>query len=482
MQIRRHWWIFVVLVYLVASWFSAGFHQSDEHFQILEFAGLHLGINKPHDLAWEYHEQMRPTLQPMLAYGVHRSLAAIGLDNPFHIAWVLRLLSALFSLGVAYLLYQVFRSRYGDGLLAWWFFLWSFLLWFGVYNGIRFNSETWAANCFALALGLYWYWKHPQMQHYLLLGMLVGLAFLFRFQVAFMIAGWGLWLIFVARERWHRLLVFTLAGLAVAAAGILIDYWFYGEWVFSAWNYFEQNIILDKASNFGVDPWWQYFSDVVIKGIPPFSLLYLVGIFAFIWWYPRHEITWVSIPFLLAHGLVAHKELRFLYPLLPLLPIVMAEVSARWEKTYGQSIYQKAWVRWTVRLFWGHNAILLLFISFWSIIPEMSLYRTIYQHYDTPITLYGIDDNPYRLALDIHYYRRTNLCVQEVKTLESLPRYGRDTYLVAIDRKKMDQWDRVPGKKTLVYSSYPDWIWSFNFNNWLSRSQWWYVYEVRPRE
>lgn len=475
----QRWWVLIGLVYVVATWFSAGFNQSDEHFQILEFAGLQLGINEPEDLAWEYHEQMRPTLQPLMVYGIHRGLTTIGVDNPFHIAWVLRLLSALFSLSVSYLLYHIFRFRYGDGLLGRWFFLLSFLLWFGVYNGIRFNSETWSANCFALAVGLYWYWKKPSAGHFFIAGLLVGLAFLFRFQLAFMIAGWGLWLIFIARERWDKLMLFTLGGLIAAASGVLVDHWFYGDWVFSAWNYFEQNIILDKASHFGVDPWWQYFAAIIVKGIPPFSLFYLLGIFLFWWLHPKHLISWVSLPFVFVHVLVAHKELRFLYPLLPFLPIVLTEVGYYWENRRGDGLWQLSAIRWFHRLFWGHNLILLAFICFWPIVPEMSLYRNLYERYTEPITLYSMGQHPYELALDVRYYRRASLMIEEINTLENLPPPASQPYLVAIKQQDLEGWEQVSGTKTLVYSSFPDWIWYFNLNNWLQRSRWWYVYEVK---
>lgn len=482
MVFSRKWYWLIGLVYLIATWFSAGFNQSDEHFQILEFAGLHLGKNEASDLAWEYEARMRPGLQPAMAYGLHRALGLLGGGevNPFVVAWLLRLISAVFSLLVAALLYTVFRERYEERAVAWWFFLFSFLLWVGVYNGIRFNSENWSGNCFALAVGLYTYWRNqPNHLQYLLLGALVGLAFVFRYQLAIMIAGWGLWLILIARERWDKLLVFTLGGLLAAGLGVVFDYWLYGEWLCSGWHYFEQNILLDKASNFGVDPWWHYLTQLVIKGIPPFSLFYVAAIVAFFWLHPRHWLTWVALPFILVHSLIAHKELRFLYPLLPFLPIALADLvqiirnwdgAAWWKRTVIQ--------RWSKRLFWGHNALLALFVAFWPIIPEMDIYRLLYKQYTEPITLYGVEDNPYRLALDARYYRRESLQVRQINDFQQLPQDT--TLLIAFDQKHAPKWlAQLPADKQLVYKSYPDWLQYFNVNDWLSRTQQWYIYEVR---
>jgi hypothetical protein len=477
----RRWLYLAIGFFLITSWFSTGYNQSDEHFQILEFAGIKLGITQAHDLAWEYGAQMRPTLQPAMVVATHKLLAPLGIDNPFTIAWLLRVLSTLFTLGVSWLLYRVYVSRFTEGHQQWAFFLFSFFLWLGIYNGVRFNSETWSANTFAIAVGLFTYWKHPNWRQYLALGLLVGLSFVFRYQAAFMIAGFGLWLIFIQKEKTGRLLAFILGGLLMAGVGLLIDRWFYGGWVLSTWHYFEQNILLDKASTFGVDPWWKYFQEMIIKGVPPFGLVYLLAIFLFIWQKPKDLITWLAIPFLAIHLLIAHKELRFLYVLLPFLPIVLSTALQWWENRRQQPLwsgrgYQIGW-----RIFWFHNAVLTLFIMFWPIIMEMNLYRTIYDQYQKPITIYGVQDHPYRpFELYINYYKRKNLYIAEVDNLDELPLHGKDTYLLGVDRREGYPIDSLPGHKKLIYSAFPDWIMPLNFNNWMSRSQWWMVYEIRP--
>jgi hypothetical protein len=476
----RQWLYLAIGIFVITSWFSTGFNQSDEHFQISEFAGLKLGINEVHDLAWEYEARMRPTLQPAMVVATHKLAGFFGSNNPFTIAWLLRLCSAFFTLGVSWLLYRVYATRFAEGHQRWAFFLFSFFLWFGIYNGVRFNSETWSANTFALAVGLFTYWKSPNWRQYLVLGLLVGLSFVFRYQVAFMIAGFGLWLIFIQKERPQKLMAFILGGLAMVAIGTVVDRWFYGEWVFSPWHYFEQNILLDKASTFGVDPWWQYFYDTIIKGIPPFGLLYLLAVGLFIWQKPKDLLIWVTIPFVGIHLLIAHKELRFFYVLLPFLPIALSTALQWWEGRRQQPLWSALGYRIGWRFFWIHNALLTLFIMFWPIIMEMNIYRTVYDQYQEPIAIYGVQDHPYKAALYINYYKRQNLCVAEVSSLDKLPLYGNAPYLLAVDRREGYPIDSLPGHKTLIYSSFPDWIMPLNFNNWMSRSQWWLVYEVQP--
>lgn len=476
-------WLFLsAAIFLITSWFSLGYNQSDEHFQILEFAGLKLDLNTELDLAWEYEARMRPAIQPSMVVVLHQFLHLFHIDNPFFISFVLRLLSAGFSFWISWLLFHTYKHRFSSGYQQWAFFLFSFFLWFGFYNGVRFNSEMWSANTFAVAVVLFMRWQKPNAWQYLQLGLLVGLSFLFRYQVAFMIAGMGLWLIFIQRENWPRLLSFTTGGLLMVLLGIVIDRYFYGEWVVSAWHYFEQNILLDKASTFGVDPWWQYFYDIIIKGIPPFGLFYLAALFLYIWQRPKDLLSWLSIPFIGIHLLIAHKELRFFYVLLPFLPIALSGLLQFWQDRRNSPLTTSKGYRVAWRIFWIQNALLTLFIMFWPVIMEMKIYQQVYNSYQDPITVYGVKDNPYRQALYITYYKRKNVCTAEVESLEKLPLYGKDAYIIAVDRRSGFDMESLPGKKKRIYSSFPDWIQIINFNSWLDRSQWWLVYEIRPTE
>jgi phosphatidylinositol glycan class B len=56
-------------IYLLTAIHSNGFHHPDEHYQIVELAGLKGGWNTGANLTWEYDAQIRPALQPMIALG-----------------------------------------------------------------------------------------------------------------------------------------------------------------------------------------------------------------------------------------------------------------------------------------------------------------------------------------------------------------------------------------------------------------------------
>src|SRR5688572_24767330 len=97
---RFHRNIFLVAtgLYLITAWFSIGFHHFDEHYQILEFAGYKIGFNAADNLAWEFPSQIRPGLQPFLAFVLIKLLSLIQITDPFIQAFFIRCVSAAFSL------------------------------------------------------------------------------------------------------------------------------------------------------------------------------------------------------------------------------------------------------------------------------------------------------------------------------------------------------------------------------------------------
>ena len=90
-------YIIGALVFILTAWFSVGYNQFDEHFQILEFAGLKLGLTEKENLPWEYKCMMRPALQPLIVYSGYKAISSVGITNPFVIAFFGRLLSAILT-------------------------------------------------------------------------------------------------------------------------------------------------------------------------------------------------------------------------------------------------------------------------------------------------------------------------------------------------------------------------------------------------
>src|SRR5262249_16743660 len=81
----------------LAAYFSYGFYQFDEHYQVVEFTGFKLGKTPESELAWEYRAAIRPWLQPGMYYVAAKALTAIGVENPFTLATAFRAISGLFG-------------------------------------------------------------------------------------------------------------------------------------------------------------------------------------------------------------------------------------------------------------------------------------------------------------------------------------------------------------------------------------------------
>ena len=459
----------------LASVFSVGYHHPDEHFQVLEFAALKLHMTTADHLPWEYQFQMRPAIQPALVVFAFRVFSLFGINSPFTITFFLRVLSAGLSFPGMYWMYKAYRSEIRNEVLKRWFLLLSFLLWFMVYTNVRFSSECWSGSFFIIAFSLLRLLKSPRGFHYFLIGILLGLSFAFRYQTGFLVAGLVLWHLFIKRYRSASVLL--LVGMLVSAGvGIIADRWFYGRWVFTAWNYFQQNIIYDKVSGFGTSPWWFYFEKEFIQAIPPFSIIYILGFVVYFIFYRKDLLTWSVLPFLLLHFIIGHKELRFLFPLIGFLPVVIIKSVEVFKDQWNISFTENPFLKAVVKLFWLVNVGALLVVTFNPANPQIPLFKKIYDDYQTPATLYYAKENPYHRALDVYFYKRENLNIEKINSFRDfMPTNSRKQLFVTQD---MNDIHELKGRSKLIYSTFPEWFKNFNFNHWLERSNCWYVYEM----
>jgi len=479
---------------LILAYFSEGYYHPDEHFQILEFARWKLDPLRPEPLPWEFFEQMRPAVQPAMVVVLHTIFAPFGADDPFLIAFSLRILSAGISFLSMWMIYRQYRMHIRDEVLQKWFLLLSFLLWFALYNAVRFSSETWSGAIFIIGFS-YLFTRKRRLRNFdfLLTGLILGFSFVFRYQAGFLIAGFFTWLLAhrlilerdttpgpgLAPEKKMKTLQFILmvAGIAGAIAiGILVDRWFYGRWVLTAWNYFEQNILADKISDFGVEPWWFYLEDVFIRAIPPFSLVFIIGSLIPFILLRDDLLTWTLLPFILLHFVISHKETRFLYPLTGFLPILIIKGMERIKEIWKFSVPENRCTRIFATIFWFVNCTLIFIVFFIPADSQVGIYGKIFHRYPYPATLYYFSDDPYHRALDIGYYKRSDLVIRKAASVAGLDSVPEKKYLIAIKARDRE-FEKVKNLNP-VYSTYPEWIKHFNFNHWLDRTQVWYIYEI----
>ncbi|MDR2473855.1 MAG: mannosyltransferase [Tannerella sp.] len=329
----------VAVIYLLTALHSSGFHHRDEHFQVIECAGLKGGWNTGADLPWEYDCQIRPILQPMIALTIIKTCGFFGLDDPYLQATALRLLTAILSVFCIALFIRAFlpdiQKKYQDA-----FIVLSFLLWFLPAVNVRFSSEVWAGAFFLLSTALLYSSKSHSTIAYFGIGILCGLSFEFRFQIAIAIVGLMLWLLFVKKMKICHLTYILLGCFFVIVCCTALDSWYYGNWVFAPWNYFQTNMITDGgvASSFGVSPWYYYLEQIINRPVPFIGVVIAAAIISLLITDYKHVIVWILVPFILFHSLIPHKELRFLFPIVNFIPLLLIlacqHISKRWYVLY----------------------------------------------------------------------------------------------------------------------------------------------------
>lgn len=300
---------------------SVGYFHADEHYQIIEFAGILDGTNEAKDLTFEYHEQIRSAIQPVIAYLVFQACDLFSITDPFSKALVLRVLTALLSLCVIFFFTGSCRiivpSKY-------WrlFLILSYFLWFLPFLNVRFSSETWS-GIFLLLSAYIIIRELRNYPSYAILGGTLGLSFLFRYQIAFAVIGIFFWLLIIRKERRLKIGMALFTFLIVFLAGICIDSWYYGEWVITLKNYLFVNLIEGKAASFGTSPWYYYFYFILRHAFFPIGVAILLSFLLVSFKKYKSVFIWIIVPFFIGHTLISHKELRFLFPLVNFIPVLM---------------------------------------------------------------------------------------------------------------------------------------------------------------
>lgn len=462
--------------------FSQGVYHYDEHFQILEYAHMKLfGVPTPEHLAWEYLLQMRPGLQPLVAWAVGHALLAVGLYSPFVLVFVLQLLSGVLSVAVFLFFYRTIESELSVVARKWMLIL-GFFLWCLSYLHVHYNAEMLSGNLLLLLVTLTLrYRKGPRRHEFgwgLLLGLAAGALFAVRFQMGFALLGYGLWLLVFCRRG--RLYAGMVPGVVLMlAAGLAADRWLYGAWTFTPWNYLRENILNAHMLKFGADPWWYYLTAVVSEGAVLFGVLLLSAVVWFFWRNPRHLITWTLMPFIAVHFFMAHKELRFLFPVLMFAPFLIVwfvrELPQRVTASRGWVI--AVWTLVVINL--GATAYCLVQDT-----PEICFYkmmRSYCAHKPRVVALNLAEEKTFYSymqrvteprVVETRVYMPNNFDNLHFETSEQLEQAARRLatpdcqVLVLAANPDLEMTSGLPLKK-IVWKPYPGWVMTYcNFNDW----------------
>ena len=236
-----------LVVYLTCAVFNSGVLHPDEHFQILEFARWKLGEGTPQAMAWEHVAKIRPTLQPVLAMGVIRLCRWVGMDNPFHQAMVMRIITAVVML---FSMRQFVKaagrwvaSQHRNALMAATLFFWVVPM-----ISVHFSSEILSTACLLFLLARLLKRETPSVSDALWMGIVAALGFEFRYQMAFAYVGILAWILIIGKYRWQVWCMAAMGFLGVTALCTALDCWYYGRLVFAPYNYYYMNMVCLSAA------------------------------------------------------------------------------------------------------------------------------------------------------------------------------------------------------------------------------------------
>ncbi|KAK4496690.1 hypothetical protein PRZ48_012672 [Zasmidium cellare] len=358
------------------------FFQPDEYFQALEPAWqMAFGEGSGAWITWEWRERLRTSVHPLLfaaAYKVMNYICGYFEANYYVRANALgaapRLLQAFFAAAMDYMTWQVGAKIYGSGTSASYatFFLTITSPW-QWFCSVRTFSNSLEATL--TAASLYWFpWSwflQPDGEDKMPLNV-AGLA-TFSFEnvdlrtIKFMIGSapkglypalaaaamafyirptnviiWmGISAGLVGCNRNYRkagTLVFAAAvvGVSVVAVFAGADYVYYGEWTFPPFRFLYLNLVQSLAVFYGRNRIDYYFTEglpLLLTTALPFAAVgvwqslrseYIATAKEYVERQTRFVFALAATATVLAFSAIAHKEMRFVYPLLPMLLVLAA--------------------------------------------------------------------------------------------------------------------------------------------------------------
>jgi GPI mannosyltransferase 3 len=484
------------MLFLICSVFSVGSYQGDEYFQIVEFASSKLSLTNAADLTWEYHADMRPWLQPAIYAGVARGAALFGIHRPLTWLFLFRLVTAIAAWGSLWTLVAAGRHWVDGENERRRLYTVAALLWLLPYLGARTSAETMSAAALCFGIGVLEWRRNLQESRSrfwlaLLGGLAFGLCFEFRYASGILPAGASLWYLWQPKARLSLFAGLTLGALLALAAGGIADWWGYGHVTFPAYWYVYQNFVLGRANDFGTSPFFAYlYLPLTAAGVMAPLVLALIVAFITVWLTRlRSVLTWTSVPYVVLLSVAPHKEVRFLFPLVPLLPFF---VTFTFFSPLPVGAHLAAFIQRFATGFWLKLAYLLNAFGLLGVVllPQWSR-APLYAHIEDesfaangPLAIAVVSasqQTPYVfINTRMEFLEPKNLqwvmepSVPELEAARS--QRGRFLALINIPARSSDAADWIRGQCRFVWSTYPRWLQPYNYNGWQQRSYWWELY------
>ncbi|TMW60845.1 hypothetical protein Poli38472_000887 [Pythium oligandrum] len=328
--VRSRWvWLAIALFRVWNALFVRTAFNPDEYWQSTEVA--HRMVFGYGYLTWEWQDdaRLRGYAHPALFALLYKALELLGLDSRWAIAYGPRVLQGGLASLNDYFTYKL-ALVYFDQKTAKWTLVCHLVSWFIFYVMVRPFSNSIETICTTAALAN-WPWAflntRKKDDEEVDVNALIdsrrlkalswaALGVLFRPTNAVLWIYLGGVHLLQSGDR-ARLLVKRVLPIALVTLGtmVIIDRVGYGEWTFVPFNFLKFNLLEGKDRLYGVHPWNWYFTQGYPSIVGTFAPLFLTG------WLTapalKKELGNVIFWTLFIYSWSAHKEFRFVLPLLP---------------------------------------------------------------------------------------------------------------------------------------------------------------------
>jgi len=351
--VKEHPLLFVLIcaffVRFIAVIFSKGYMAHDDHFCVVEYAWK---LIKTGSFGFMGDMPYRSFFYPGLNYILISLGRFLGLTNPDTLMFFNRLFHALFSLLTVFFGYKIAEKTAGKkaafftGMLLSFYFIMPFI---AVRQLIEHVSSVLLISSLYFA---YSYLEKNKQNLLFLSGILMGIAFMVRFQAA--VCAFALFLYFIFKKNIKESIVFSAGFLIIFILQGFLDLATYGKFMASPVNYVIYN--MKHSSAYVNGPWYNYILLILAAFVPPFSFFLAAGMIK-----SFKKIPVIAVPaaaFFVLHSIFPGKQERFILPILPLLIVMGVTGLYLWDKEKG--IFSKNFYKISLYFFWILNTIVLV--------------------------------------------------------------------------------------------------------------------------
>lgn len=312
--------IVALIVRLVSVIFAKGYGMHDDHFLIVETSrswadGMDFQGWLPSTQGVSAIPQGHSFTYPLIMFCFFKILSFFGISDLNSQMYFIRFIHALFSLLTIFFAYKITlkasKKTFLANIVGWFIALLWCMPWLSVRNLVEIT-------CIPFILwSTYLYIKDETMpiKNVIFSGILMGVAFAFRFQLIFFIGGFGLAMLFY--KQWKNAVVWTIFLLLAFSISQISDVFLWHRPFAEMEEYIRYNFT--HSQEYITGGFFEYFGVILGVLLPPISVLLLFGFF---YGYKKLFLFLPAFCFLFFHSIFPNKQERFIFPIIPSIIIL----------------------------------------------------------------------------------------------------------------------------------------------------------------